>query len=106
MAREIITNTVLATIALLLPLPPAALADSSRYPQYAQQTLPKGVEPDFIDLNQFVEEIRAGKKPLIVDVRSGEEYQEGHITGSISIPLGEMAKRLAEIPQDRPVVFY
>ena len=106
MARETITTTILAAIALLLSLPPAALADSSRYPQYAQQTLPQGVDPDFIYLNQFVDEIRAGKKPLIVDVRSSEEYQEGHITGSVSIPLGDMAKRLAEIPQDRSVVFY
>ena len=107
MGRETITNTVLASIALLLSLPPAvSLADSSRYPQYAQQKLPQGVEPEFIYLDQFVEEIRAGKKPLIVDVRSAGEYQEGHITGSVSIPLGDMAKRLAEIPKDRSVVFY
>ena len=107
MGRETITNTVLASIALLLSLHPAvSLADSSRYPQYAQQQLPQGLEPDFIHLNEFVEEIRAGKKPLIVDVRSAGEYQDGHITGSVSIPLGDMAKRLAEIPKDRSVVFY
>lgn len=103
------TKPLLASTALLLgcflhasPSP----ADPSRYPQYAQQRLPKGVDPEFIHLTEFVEEIRGGKKPLIVDVRSAGEYQEGHITGSVSIPLGDMAKRLAEIPKDRSVVFY
>ena len=103
------TKTLLASTALLLGCflhASPSLADSSRYPQYAQQKLPQGVEPEFVHLNEFVEEIRGGKKPVIVDVRSAGEYQEGHITGSISIPLSDMAKRLAEIPKDRSVVFY
>ena len=103
------TKTLLASTALLLGCflqPSPSAADSTRYPQYAQQKLPKGVEPEFIHLNEFVEEIRGGKKPLIVDVRSAGEYQEGHITGSVSIPLGDMAKRLADIPKHRSVVFY
>ena len=109
MGRESTTITFLASTALLLSLslqPAASLADSSRYPQYAQQKMPQGVESEFIYLNEFVEEIRGGKKPVIVDVRSAGEYQEGHITGSVSIPLGDMAKRLAEIAKDRSVVFY
>lgn len=85
-------------------LPTLALADSSRYPQYAQQQ--PSVEPDFIPLDRFLDEIRAGKKPLIVDVRTNEEYQETHILGSVSIPLDQVPKRLAEIPQDRPVILY
>ena len=103
------TKNLLASTILLLSAafqPAVSLADPSRYPQYAQQKLPQGVEPEFIHLNELVEEIRAGKKPLIVDVRSAGEYQEGHITGSVSIPLGDMPKRLAEIPKDRSVVFY
>ena len=109
MGRESTTKTLLASTLLLLiaALQPAvSLADPSRYPQYAQQRLPQGVEPEFVYLNEFMEEIRAGKKPLIVDVRSSEEYQDAHITGAVSIPLGDMAKRLAEIPKDRSVVFY
>ena len=51
-------------------------ADPAKYPQFAQQQLPKGVAPSFIYLDQLVEEIVKGKKPLIVDVRSREEYNE------------------------------
>jgi len=81
-------------------------ADVSRYPQYAQQQIPGGVQPDFIKLEQLVGQITAGRKPLIVDVRSLEEYEEAHIKAAVSIPLGEIPTRLAEIPKDRPVALY
>lgn len=90
----------------LLSYPERSVADPSKYPQYAQQQLPKEIVPDFIYLNQLVEEIVNGKKPLIVDVRSDEEFEESHIKAAVSIPLGEIPLRLAEIPKDKPLVLY
>ena len=81
-------------------------ADPSKYPQYAQQQLPKGVKPEFIHLDQLVDDIVKGKKPLIIDVRSAEEYQEVHIKVAISIPLDKIPQHLKEIPKDKPVVLY
>ncbi|MBI4488033.1 MAG: rhodanese-like domain-containing protein [Deltaproteobacteria bacterium] len=81
-------------------------ADPSRYLQFAQQHLPKGVAPDFISLDRLVDEIVQGKKPMIIDVRSREEYEQSHIKGSIPIPLGEIPLHLAEIPRDKLVVLY
>ena len=44
--------------------------------------------------------------PLVVDVRSPEEYKlDGHISGSRLLPLPMLLQRSDEIPQDRPVVF-
>ncbi len=43
---------------------------------------------------------------IILDVRPYQEYQSGHIPGSLSIPLSELKNRLNEIPQDREVVAY
>ena len=42
----------------------------------------------------------------LLDVRSHEELQgtDGCISGSLNIPLPELADRLAELPHDRPVV--
>ncbi len=95
------------TLSLGLLLGPGeSPADPGKYPQYAQQQIPGGVEPDFINLVQLVEQITGGKKPLIVDVRSAGEYGEAHIKAAISIPLGEIPMRLAEIPRDRPVALY
>lgn len=97
------TGAVLIT--LLIAHEPST-ADPTRYPQFAQQALPPAVELSFIRLGELVEEITAGKKPLIIDVRSDEEYREAHIMGSLSIPLGEIAFQLGIIPKDRLVVFY
>jgi 3-mercaptopyruvate sulfurtransferase SseA len=81
-------------------------ADPSKYPQYAQQTLPAGVKPEFIKLDALVNEIVNRRTPIMIDVRSAEEYQEAHIKGAISIPLGEFESRVGEIPRDRPLVLY
>jgi hypothetical protein len=43
---------------------------------------------------------------LFVDVRTRATYQGEHITGSISIPVDEVARRYAELPEDRLIVFY
>ncbi|HSC59036.1 MAG TPA: rhodanese-like domain-containing protein [Gemmatimonadales bacterium] len=41
---------------------------------------------------------------LIVDVRSGAEWEAGHIRGARHIPVEELADRLDELPRDRPLV--
>jgi rhodanese-related sulfurtransferase/predicted transcriptional regulator len=43
---------------------------------------------------------------VLVDVRPEEEYAAGHIEGARSIPLAELARRLAELPAEREVVAY
>jgi rhodanese-related sulfurtransferase len=40
----------------------------------------------------------------LVDVRSKEEYQAGHIPGSINIPLQQLEGRLASIPKNKAVI--
>ena len=41
---------------------------------------------------------------LAVDVREPEEWQAGHVDGSLWIPLGELQARAGELPRDRPLV--
>ncbi len=41
----------------------------------------------------------------VVDVREPHEFAAGHLAGALNIPLGELARRLAEIPRRAPVVF-
>ena len=43
----------------------------------------------------------------LVDVRTSEEFADGHIEGAMNIPVDELSKRLAEVgPKSRPVVVY
>ena len=50
------------------------------------------------------EKIQSGA--AIVDVRSPEEFKDGAYPGALNIPLGEIGRRLGEIPKDKPVVLY
>ena len=45
---------------------------------------------------------------LILDVRSPEEYAEGHVPGAINIPHDQLGSRLAEIGsyKDKEIVLY
>jgi rhodanese-related sulfurtransferase len=41
---------------------------------------------------------------VLVDVRTPTEWANGHAPKAVHIPLGEIAKRMREIPDGRPVV--
>ena len=43
---------------------------------------------------------------VVLDVRPAEEYAAGHIPGAVSIPVDELADRLAELPADVEIVAY
>jgi rhodanese-related sulfurtransferase/DNA-binding transcriptional ArsR family regulator len=42
----------------------------------------------------------------VIDVRPGDEYAQGHLPGAISVPLDQLADRIAELPADAEVVAY
>ncbi len=46
---------------------------------------------------QAKEKIDNGKNVLILDVRTREEFLEGHIKGAVNIPVNEVEKRLDEL---------
>lgn len=43
---------------------------------------------------------------VLIDVRTPEEYAEGHIQGAKLIPVQELQTRLNEIPKDKQVYVY
>jgi rhodanese-related sulfurtransferase len=57
-----------------------------------------------VSQNVVVDLIKAGAQ--IVDVRSPEEFRDGFYPGAVNIPVGELARRLAELEKDRAVVLY
>lgn len=44
--------------------------------------------------------------PLILDVRTPEEFAAGHVPGAVNIPHDQVAARLDEIGRDRWVLVY
>ena len=57
---------------------------------------------------ELMQRIKANHAGLILDVRSPEEYAEGHIPGAINIPYDQLSSRLAEIGsyKSKDVVLY
>ena len=43
---------------------------------------------------------------VVLDVRPAAEYAASHLPGAVSIPVGELRRRLAELPADREIVAY
>ena len=43
---------------------------------------------------------------VVLDVRPAAEHAAGHLPGAVSNPVGELRRRLAELPRDREIVAY
>jgi rhodanese-related sulfurtransferase len=46
------------------------------------------------------------QQPLVIDVRSTDEYASGHVQEAVHIHLEERTSRLAQLPHDQLVVTY
>src|SRR6185436_9049220 len=42
----------------------------------------------------------AGKSPFLVDVRTPQEFEAGHIPGAVNMPVDDLRSRLSELPRD------
>lgn len=60
---------------------------------------------DALGQDDLMRKVRSGEV-TVVDVRPGPEFDAGHIPGAVSIPLGELKKRLRELPKHRVIVAY
>src|SRR5437870_1208946 len=58
-----------------------------------------------VDIEQLRRLLAEGGVTLL-DVRPALEYRQGHIPSARSIPVDELARRLAELPREREVVAY
>jgi rhodanese-related sulfurtransferase/predicted transcriptional regulator len=64
-----------------------------------------GEDVETIGREDLLERLSSGDV-VLVDVRPQEEFAAGHIEGARSIPLAELERRLAELPDDREIVAY
>jgi ArsR family transcriptional regulator len=58
-----------------------------------------------VSRKELLRRMRDGLVTLI-DTRPEEEFAAGHLPGAINLPLGELKRRLRELPRDREIVAY
>lgn len=46
------------------------------------------------------------EESILIDTRTKEEYQMGHINNAINIPINELRNRISEIPNDKKIILY
>ena len=64
--------------------------------QFIKKILGMGPAVDFAEL------LKEGA--TIVDVRTKGEYQQGHIKGSINLPLDNLSNHYSKLKKDKPVI--
>jgi phage shock protein E len=77
---------------------PAAAPTASPVTPAQTQNLPADI--DVTTANS----LRGHSDVVMLDVRTPEEYAQGHIPGVVPIPLDQVPNRLAEIPKDKTVI--
>jgi 3-mercaptopyruvate sulfurtransferase SseA len=103
----LLKGTMIVVSGLFAILTPWSIqADPAKYPQFAQQKPAENVELQFISVDDLVADIKKGTKPLIIDVRSAEEFNEAHISGARSAPLAQFRDHIKTIPRDRVTILY
>lgn len=46
------------------------------------------------------------ERTLLLDVRTPQEFSQGHLPGAVNIPVDDLRDRLAELPRDRRILAY
>jgi rhodanese-related sulfurtransferase len=64
----------------------------------------RGEHPQ-IDVEAILDDLN-DRDPFLLDVRTREEFDRGHIPGAVNIPVDELRLRLDEVPHDREIAAY
>ena len=60
-----------------------------------------------IPIPELKKKLDANKNLVVVDIRETKEIaQGGAIPGAIHIPMGQIEKRMSELPKNADIVFY
>lgn len=88
---------------------PAAAADPAPTETAAQtETAPSAGGVRVVPAEEAAELLAADPAPAVIDVRTPEEFAEGHLDGAVLIDVNspDFEARIAELDRDQPYVLY
>jgi rhodanese-related sulfurtransferase len=54
----------------------------------------------------LAEQLASPDPPLLIDVRTAGEWEQGRIDGAVNMPLSRLRNKLQALPRDRTLVTY
>jgi phage shock protein E len=73
-------------------------------PVFAESEAPS--EAPSIAASELSARRASGVAPVVIDVRTPEEYASGHIPGALNIPFDQVARRISEVDAPHGVALY
>jgi rhodanese-related sulfurtransferase len=83
-----------------------AAARSAEVERLAAAYLGARDELEPVTRQELARRLEDGDRLVVLDVRPAAEHAAGHLPGAVSIPVGELRRRLQELPGDREIVAY
>jgi 3-mercaptopyruvate sulfurtransferase SseA len=115
MRKVLLTATGLACAAALTLLLSACKADDQGHKANSAQANAASSQPAQakgqaesvrrVKVDELQQMLERGEA-VVVDVRTKEQYAQGHIKGAILMPTAEVSNRMGELPRDKQIVFY
>ena len=54
-----------------------------------------------MQVKELAQRIKTKKSPTVIDVRSGFEFNSGHVPGAIHAPTWKILLKMAQLPEDK-----
>jgi NADPH-dependent 2,4-dienoyl-CoA reductase/sulfur reductase-like enzyme/rhodanese-related sulfurtransferase len=102
-ARQTVAD--LAELDLVYAPPYSSANDPINLAAFVAENDLSGFSP-LVTADDLAGRLREGAPPLLLDVRSDQEFRHGHLRGARHIALDELPSRLSELPPDRRIVVY
>ena len=84
----------------------ASGAGAAAAPAKAAASLEPGKEKGTITVASFERVMKENPGSLyLVDVRDAKEFNAATVKGAVNIPIGDLEKKIATLPSDKPIVF-
>lgn len=66
------------------------------------------LDAQIVDIKQDELDAHLKRGAILVDVRTAQEYQQGHIPGAVNLPLNSITgdNHLSDILSEKPIVLY
>ena len=77
------------------------LASAAAWADSGTSALAESIAPSELSARR-----EAGEAPVVIDVRTPEEFAAGHIPGAVNIPFDEVADRISEVEAPHGVALY